>query len=216
MRHYFNRTYAARPTRHRARATHDHPRGVPARLPGHMRVARYGRERPRDRGRRRSVASDNARHALHKGCAVPRPHLFGPARSPSIATHRSQGRRQVRAHQLGRGINRHRHALQGDRCVGRWTTGDPAVQLRGHHGLAAIRVDGSTLLSQARRIAARSHDLLVGWQGGIHGDDRRGHRDRSRAIRKRQAHPHLGFQSRSSPTCICGVGCRRRSGAVRS
>jgi anaerobic selenocysteine-containing dehydrogenase len=44
--------------------------------------------------------------------------------------------------------------FKGHSGVDRWATGDPAVQLRGHHGPAAIRVDGSTLLSQARRIAA--------------------------------------------------------------
>ena len=178
-----------------ALATHDRARRVPARLSRHLRHARHGRERPRGGDRGRSVASDDARHALHQGCALPRPHLFGSARPASVAARRAQGRRKVRAHQLGRGTDHHRRALQGHRGVGRRTAGDPAVQLRGHHGPAAIRLDGSALLSQARRIAARSHDLLVGRQGRIYRDDRRGHRDRPRAIRKRAAHPDLGFES---------------------
>ena len=72
--------------------------------------------------------------------------------------------------------------------------GDPALQLRRHDGLCAGREHGPALLPQARRVAARPHDLLDGRRRGAGGDARRQARHARRALRRREADPDLGQQ----------------------
>ena len=179
----------------RVECTPNRARRLPARLPGYVRAARQRRGRARGRIAGDPDAPDNARHALHQGRALSRAHLFRPARAASVAPRRRQGRRPLRADQLGRGAGHDCRALQGHRRLARRTTGDRPVQLRGNDGLAAIRLDGPALFQQARRIAARSDDLLDGRQGGLHRHDRRGGRDRPRAVRERAPDPDLGIES---------------------
>ena len=58
-------------------------------------------------------------------------------------------------------------ALRRDRGIARRSAGDRPVQLCGHDGPAAVRLDGPALLPPAGRIAARPHDLRVGRQGRL-------------------------------------------------
>ena len=57
-----------------------------------------------------------------------------------------------------------------NRRIGRRSAGDCPLQLRRHHGPAAIRLDGSAFFPQAGRVAARSHDLRDGRQGRLYRD----------------------------------------------
>ena len=78
-----------------------------------------------------------------------------------------QGRRPLRAHQLGRGARHDRRELRRDRRIGRRPAGDRALLLCGHDGAPAIRLDGPALLPPARRVAARPDDLRDRGQGRL-------------------------------------------------
>ena len=72
--------------------------------------------------------------------------------------------------------------------------GDRALQLRRHDGPGAGREHGGALLPQARRVAARPHDLLVGRRRGARRDLRRQGRHARRALRREPPDRHLGQQ----------------------
>ena len=92
-------------------------------------------------------------------------------------------------------LDRHRRAPEGDRRARRRERrGDRAVQLRRHHGPAAGREHGGALLQQARRLAARPHDLLLGRRRSADRDLRREDRHARRALRREPADPDLGQQ----------------------
>ena len=87
------------PTRHRPRRR---SRRLPARLSGHLRAADDGRGRPRGRDSRGAADHPPTRgRAVHEGRALPRPHVFRPARAASDAARRAQGRGPLRAHRAG-------------------------------------------------------------------------------------------------------------------
>ena len=135
---------------------------------------------------------------------------------------RRQGQRPVRAGELGRGARRHRRAPQGDRRRRpRQRRGDRPLQLRRDDGNGAGREHGGPLLPQARRVAARPHDLLVGRRRGARRDLRRQGRHARRALRREQADRHLGQQLDHLEPALLelragGQARRRQAGVHRS
>ena len=114
-----------------------------------------------------------------------------------------------------------RRAVRRDRGVARRPAGDRALQLRGHDGPPAVRLDGPPLLPSARRVAARPHDLRDGRQGRLGRDDRRGDRHGRRAVREQPADPDLGQQlDRVQPALLDaragGEAARREADRHRS
>ena len=183
----------AQPTR--CQSSNRRPRRVPARLPRHLRAAHHGRERARDQGRRRSRPSDDARRAVHQGRALSRAHLFRRARAASAAPGRApRAKASFERISWDEALDTIASRFRRNRRLARRPAGDSPLQLRRHDGTAAIRLDGSALLSQARRVAARSHDLRDGRQGRLRRDDRRIDRHRPRAIRECEADPDLGLE----------------------
>ena len=107
-------------------------------------------------------------------------------------------------------LDAHRRAPARDRRRAR-RRGDPALQLRGHPGARAGRVDGPALLP--RLGACRLERTICGAGGGR----RRSSRPRARwsgCAPSDLAHSRFiccGGRTRSSPTCTCGRSCRRRA-----
>ena len=131
------------------------------------------------RSRRRSRPSVHAGIPLHEGQPVPRAHVPPRAAAASAAPRRTERRRPVRARSRGtRRSTRSPPRLTSIARSPRRPAGDPAVLVRRHDGLRAGLVDGPAVLPPARRIEARSHDLLDGRHGGHAHDRRREHRRR--------------------------------------
>ena len=88
------------------------PRGLPARLPRHVRDARdHGAARRparRDRDHGRPGPPDDGRQALHEGRALPRARLPPRSAAPSAEARRPERPRPLRARELGRSADGHR------------------------------------------------------------------------------------------------------------
>ena len=112
----------------------------------------HGRERTRDNGRRRrrTIRPRNGVLCTKVARYLDRTYSSERVLHP-LAARRPQGRRPLRAHQLGRGARHDRVALQRDRRFAGRPAGDPPVQLRGNDGAAAVRLDGSALLPRSAR-----------------------------------------------------------------
>src|SRR3954470_7721126 len=137
---------------------HGRPRRLPARLPGHLQLARNRRGRPRDADARQPRSPVHARRAVREGQSLPRAHAGGRPASAPAAAHRAQGRGALRADLVGRGARRDRlEAARDPRGVRR--RGDLAVP---GHGDARLRPRprgprGPAAVERARRVVAR-HD----------------------------------------------------------
>ncbi len=149
-----------------------------------------------DDPRRDPTIPTTARRPLHEGRALPRAHVLATERV--LHPMRRVGRKgEGRFERISwdEALDEIAARFADIAALGRRSAGDPAVQLRRHHGPAAVRVDGPALLPSPRRVAARPHDLRVGRQGRLDGGDRRVGRHGRRAVREQQAHPDLGQQS---------------------
>ena len=93
---------------------------------------------------------------------------------------------------------------------------DLAVQLRRHDGSGSGRQHRAAVLSQARRIATRPHDLRGGRRGGPEVHLRRGHRHAHRVFRRERGDPDLGHRIPSRRICISGHAPRKPSVAARA
>ncbi len=110
---------------------------------------------------------------------------------------------------LGRGARRHRGTAEGHRAAR--PASDRAVQLRRHDGAGAGREHGGALLPQARRVAARSHDLLERRQRSAGRHLRRAHRHACRALRRKPADRHLGQQLDHVEPAFLDLGAGREA-----
>ncbi len=189
---------------HRARC-------LPTRLPRHLRHAHHGARRPRHPRGGRPHAPAHAWRAVHQGQPLCRAHLQRRACADAAQARGRQGRRALRARELGGGAGRHQRAAQVHR--GPRAAGHPALQLRRHHGPGAGRRHGRALLPQTGRQPAGPHHLQHGrWRrAGRH--LRRQDRHACGAVCAQPVDPHLGQQPHHQQRALldlCAAGQTRR------
>ena len=201
--------------------SHDHdlrPRRLSARLSRHLRDAGDGRGRPGRQGARRSRSIRPTHGALCTKVSRYPERTYHPERVlHPLRRVGAEGQRPVRAGELGRGARRHRRAADGDRRPRRrQCRGDRSLQLCRHDGPAAGREHGGALLPQARRVAARPHDLLLGRRRGARRDLRRQDRHARRALRREPPDRHLGQQLDHLEPALLDLRAGRPSAPARS
>ena len=147
-----------------------------ARLPRHVRDAHHRRGRQGSARGGRSGASLHERFSVREGQPVCRTDV--PSRPVALpdASRRRERTRPVRAHHVGRGARRDRGTIERDPRLGARTSSDPAVLIRRHDGLGAGELHRPPILSYARRVEARSYDLLDARDRRDAHDRRREHR----------------------------------------
>ncbi len=108
-----------------------------------------------------------------------------------------------------------RRALRRDRRSRRRPAGDPAVQLRRHHGPAAVRSrwTGASSTASARRCSTARSARPPARPAGASRSARRRHGPR--AVRRTRADPDLGQQPGHVATCTSGRARRKPSAAAR-
>ena len=114
----------------------------------------------------------------------------------AAAARGAQGQRPLRAGELGRCARRHRRAPARESPAPDGANAEAIVPYSycGTMGMVQGESMAGALLPQARRLAARPHDLLVGGRRGADRDLRRQGRHARRALRREQADRHLGQQ----------------------
>ena len=130
-----------------------------------------------------------------------------------------KGRRALRKNQLGRGARRRGESSRGG--CGAKSRADPALQLRGDHGIGAGRIDGHAILPQVGRQPLGPHHLLLGGDRRTRDHSRQPHRRRYRAGRRGQADHLLGLERHYLERAFLGAGTagqapRRDPGRHRS
>ncbi len=95
---------------------------------------------------------------------------------------------------MGRGRRDDRGPVHRDCRLARRAGGHLPLQLRRHDGPAQLRRHGPPVLQPPRRVAARSHAVLVGGEGGHQDLAGRQRRHGPRAGRRLAAHPDLGVE----------------------
>src|SRR6185312_13818718 len=108
----------------------------------------------------RSRTSIYAGISLRESESIRRAHLSRRPPYGTAAACRPKGARTVRAHLVGRRTRRDRRSPYGNRAIRRWTASHSPILVRGHDGPRARLIDGSPLLSFARRVEARSDHLF--------------------------------------------------------